>query len=1099
MGSLNVLRACALLLAASLAALAQNSGVQGQVTDASNSAVPGATVTLRNLDTGVSLNYSTNDQGLYVAPSLNTGRYTLEVSAAGFAPQSVSEFRLEVGQTARFNFSLKPGAVVESIQVAANAVLLNADTTEVGQVIDSKRITEMPLNGRNYLQLAQFTTGVLPGGNSAAGSRARDEGAFSAVGMQIAQNNVMLDGNDNSSRTSGGPLGFEAQAVKPPVDAVAEFKVVTNNMSAEYGYRAGAKVLVNTRAGTNQFHGSLYEFLRNDKLDAANFFANRSGAAKPSYKQNQFGGTVGGPVIKNRTFFFFSYQGTRIRLGQSYISSVPSRDIIERGDFSQQPAQRRNVFDPLTLTGSGANAVRQQFPNNIIPLNRWDPVVRKVIDLYPAPNIAGRENLPDNYFFSPTDSDDANQYDMRGDHNFSEKHRFFARYSLRDQFRNQAGTLPYPAMGGQGQTVDLKGHNIVGNLSSTLRPTVFNELRFGFSQFDTAFDIPFTENLNPQFGILNAPGDTFPDGLDQGWTRFSPSGYVEMGPRSFWPNINNLTNYLISNSTLWQIGRHTLKVGGEYRHLNVYRDSSRFRRGQFAFSGAFTSAQPNVGTSRGNTGNGFADMLLGWVSGGTFGNNQGESVNAPYTGYFVQDDWKITRNFTLNLGLRWEVFFRGMFPNADQQTVSRYLLAGINVPTIADEGIVFPKDGGDCGCKNDLNNFAPRIGFAWSVNDKTVIRSGAGMFYGEPNNLSTDGANFRSGPPRQLEIGIQTSFERTGVFVQDGFPPYAITGDVPAGSTVYAFPDLRQNLSAGQWFFDIQRTLPFETLVTVGYMGTKGTHLANTRNVNLPMTPSVLPVNQRYIRPQFNNVTFHDNMLNSSYNALTAKVEKRFSKGLTFLSSFTWSKNIDQGGEDLLDGDQGPVTPWDLSRERSLSTLHREFAYVISGVYELPFGKGRPYLTSGPGRWLFGGWQVGGLLSLLSGMPLGHTINVNNQNLGGSVRGDYVRSPNLPSDQRSIDQWFDIGFVVPSAPGVIGNAGRNLIIGPGRKNLDLMISRSFMLPVEGHQIQFRFEAFNATNTANFGPPNAAVGTPNAGRISSAEDPRRIQFALKYLF
>ena len=1080
--------------------LAQNSGVQGQVTDSSGAAIPNAALTLSNLETGVALKYATNEQGLYVAPSLNPGRYKLEASASGFATQTVNEFRLEVGQTARFNFEMKPGTVVEAVQVSANAVLLNADTTEVGQVIDSKRITEMPLNGRNYLQLAQFTTGVMPGGNSTQGSRARDEGAFAAVGMQMAQNNVLLDGNDNSSRTSGGPLGFEAQAVKPPVDAVAEFKVVTNNMSAEYGYRAGAKVLVNTRAGTNDFHGSLYHFLRNDALDATNFFANRSGAGKPDYKQNQFGGTLGGPVIKNRTFFFGSYQGTRIRLGQSYISTLPSRDIVERGDFSQQPAIRRNIYDPLTLTGTGATATRQQFPGNIIPPSRWDPVSRKMMELYPAPNIAGREHTTDNYFYSPTDQNRADQYDMRADHNFTDQHRFFARYSIRDQFRNEAGTLPYPAMGGQGQTVVLKGHNVVGNLSSTVTPMMFNELRFGFSKFDTRFDIPFTENLNPQFGIKGAPGDSMGDGLDHGLTRFSPGGYAEVGARSFWPNFNNLANYMVSDSLLWQRGKHTIKFGGEYRFLNIYRDAARQRRGNFTFSGAFTSQTPNNGTSRANTGNGLADMLLGWVAGGTYGNNQGENINVPYYGGFIQDDWKIARNLTLNIGLRYELFGMGTFPNAEKQTVSRYLLQGINVNSAAEEGIAFPKDDSDCGCDLDRNNWAPRLGLAWSVTGKTVIRSGAGVFYGEPNSLSTEGASFRSGPPRSADIAIQQNFERTTVFVQEGFPAFQLATDIPRGANIFVFPRLRQNLETYQWFFDVQQTLPFDMLVTVGYMGTKGTFLANQRNINQPMTPSAtVAANQRLIRPQFNAVTLHENNLNSSYNALTAKVEKRFSKGLTFLSSFTWSKNIDQGNEDLLDGGAGTVTPYELSRERGLSTLHRKFTYVFSGVYELPFGKGRQFATSGPASWIVGGWQVGGLVSLLTGMPVGHTINVNNQNLGGAVRGDWVRNPNLPSDERTIDRWFDTGFVVPSAPGVVSNAGRNLIIGPGRKNLDIMIGRDFQMPFEGHRLQFRFESFNATNTPNFGPPNAAVGNPNVGRIIQADDPRRIQFALKYLF
>jgi hypothetical protein len=655
-------------------------------------------------------------------------------------------------------------------------------------------------------------------------------------------------------------------------------------------------------------------------------------------------------------------------------------------------------------------------------------------------------------------------------------------------------------MGGQGQTVDLKGHNVVGNLSSTFTPTMFNELRFGFSKFDTKFDIPFTENLNPQFGIKGAPGDSAGDGLDYGWTRFSPSGYAEMGPRSFWPNFNNLANYMITDSVLWQKGKHTLKFGGEYRFLNIYRDAARLRRGNFTFSGAFTSERPNVGTSRGNTGNGFADMLLGWVSGGTYGNNQGENLNAPYYAGFIQDDWKIARNLTLNLGLRYELFGVGTFPNPEKQTISRYLLQGINVATAADEGVAFPKDGSDCGCEQDRNNWAPRLGLAWSVTGKTVIRTGAGIFYGEPNSLSTEGANFRSGPPRSADIAIQQNFERTTVFVEQGFPAFQLSTNIPRGATTFVFPNRRENLQAYQWFFDVQQTLPFDMLLTVGYMGTKGTFLATQRNINQPFTPSAnIAANQRLIRPQFNSVTLHENSLNSSYNAFTAKVEKRFSRGLTFLSSFTWSKNIDQGNEDLVDGTQGAATPYNLSAERGLSTLHRKFAYVVSGVYELPFGKGRRRLTSGPASWVLGGWQIGGLLSLLSGMPVAHTINVNNQNLGGTVRGDWVRNPNLPSDERTIDRWFDIAFVAPSAPGVISNAGRNLIIGPGRKNLDVMIGRDFQMPVEGHRLQFRFESFNFTNTPNFGPPNAAVGTPNAGRIIQSEDPRRIQLALKYIF
>jgi hypothetical protein len=1103
---MSVLRILFLAISFLSIAAAQNAAVQGIVTDASGAAIPLATVRIENLGTGISTTTTASPEGRYSFPSLPPGTYRIESIAEGFGGQQLAEFQLEVSQVARLDFRLQPGTVVESVQVSAAAVLLNSETTEVGQVIDSKRILEMPLNGRNYLQLAQFTAGALPGGGDGTGARGRGEGQFAAVGMQMAQNNVLLDGNDNSSRTSGGPLGFQAQQVKPPVDAVAEFKVVTNNMSAEYGYRTGAKVLVTSKSGTNQLHGSLYEFLRNEKLDGTNFFANRSGSEKPTYRQNQFGASLGGPVFipkfydgRNRTFFFGSYQGTRIRFGRSYISSVPSRDIVERFDFSKQPNIRNTIFDPETLSGSGAAAVRLPFANATIPVSRIDPVSAAVAALYPTSNIAGRDDLPNNYFYSPSDADDAEQFDFRGDHNISDNHRFFVRYSLRDQSVLEPGPLPYPATGGNGQTTALKGHNLATAFTSSFSPTVLHEVRFGLSRFDTVFDILYTENLNARFGIKNAPGDTFGDGEDHGMTRFTPTGFAEVGARSFWPNRNNLHNYMVTDMVTVQAGRHTLKFGGEYRHQTIYRNAARFRRGQLAFSGAYTSQFPNVGSSRANSGNGMADMLLGWVSGGTYGNNQGEEIFSPYYGVYVQDDYKLSNRLTLNLGLRWELFPLGTFPNPENQTVARWLLAGVNVPTQADERMVYPSSSSDSGGSNDKNNFAPRLGLAWSVTDNTVIRTGAGVFYGEPNSLSTDGANFRPGAPRHTEISLQTNFETTPYRVKEGFPAFDNTVILPNVS-VSVFPDYRPNLLAYQWFFDLQRTLPGDTLFTIGYVGTKAQNIYVSRNLNLPYTPSAnVAANQRRIRPQFNAISYSENSLHSNYHALTAKAEKRFSRGLTYLASFTYSKNIDQGTESLFDGSQDAATPYNLQIERGRSNLDRTLGFISSVVYELPFGKGRTYLRSGPASWVLGGWQLGGIVSLYSGFPVPHTFNVNNQNLGGPVRGDWVRNPNLPTSERTIDRWFDTGFVTASAPGVLSNAGRNLVESPGTKNLDVMVARNFLLPWEGHQLQLRFESFNFTNTPNFGRPNTAVGTPNAGAITTASEPRRIQFGLKYVF
>lgn len=1072
---------------------AQNSGLQGVVTDSSKAVLVNATVTVTNNATAVARSANTSAAGLYSFPFLEPGSYRVEVSAGGFAAQKVGELRIETGQTARLDFELKPGTVAESIDVSASAVLINSETSEVGQVIDSKRILEMPLNGRNYLQLAQFTAGVLPGGGLGVGSRARDEGAFAAVGMQVAQNNVLLDGNDNSSRTSGGPLGFESQANKPAVDAVADFKVVTNNISAEYGYRAGARVIVTTKSGSNEFHGSAYEFLRNDKFDGTNFFANRSGARKPTLRQNQYGATFGGPIRKNQTFFFGSFQRTNIRKGQSFISSVPSRDIIERLDFSQQPAVRRNIYDPATQTGTGATAVRQQFPDNRIPVSRLDPVVANLLKLYPASNIAGRDNTTDNFFFGPSDADDGNQYDVRVDHNLGDKHRVFGRYSYRDQFRTENGSLPLPASGGGGQTVSLKGPNVVGSVASTLSATMFNELRLGYSHFDTKFDIPFAENLNPQLGIRNSPGEQLNDGLpNNGFTRFSPAAFAEMGPRSFWPNVNNLRNLMLTDGLVMQRGRHAVKVGGEIRRLNIFRNAARFRRGQFAFSGAYTSQQPNNGTSRGNSGNGMADMILGMVSGGSYGNNQGEDVVSWYYGGYIQDDFKVNSRLTINAGIRYEIFRKGIFPDLEKQSVGRY--------NLATEAFEFPTSSSSCGCGNDLNNWAPRLGLAFQLTPKTVLRAGGGLFYGEPNSLSTEGANYRSGAPKSQDVAIQQNFETTTQLVRNGFPAFS-TATVSRGIEVYVFPNRRSNLYAGQWFFDLQRNLPGDLLLTLGYIGTKSSQLSMLRNINQPMTPSAtVAANQRLIRPQFGAVTLHESGLNANYNAFTAKAERRFSKGFTLLSSFTWSHNIDYGNEDLLDGSPGSVTPYDLSREKASSTLDRRLGFVSSAVYELPFGKGRQFLSGGgPADWVLGGWQIGGVFTAASGFMLSNSINVNNQNLGGAVRGDWVRNPNLPVGERTIDRWFDTTFAVPSAPGVVSNIGRNVIEGPGRRNLDLSLAKTFRMPWESHTLQFRTEAFNAFNTPNFGNPNTGVGTPNAGRIINAEDPRRIQFALKYVF
>ena len=1111
-------------LIASAMLFAQSQGtIQGTVSDDSGAVIPGATVTISNDDTGVTINTSTNEVGFYTAPGLNPGPYTISVSSDGFATAQRPGIRLEVAQTLGLNIQLSVGQLTEVVEVSAAAQLIQSEKTEVGQVIDSKRILEMPLNGRNYLELAKFSVGVLPSRELGKGTRQDGEnggeGGILAVGMNAAQTNVLLDGADNSSRNSGGALGFQAQATKPSVDAVGEFKVVTNNMSAEYGYRMGAKVIVTTKSGTNQLHGSLYEFIRNDKLDGTNFFANRSGAGKPTLRRNQYGGTIGGPFVKNKLFGFFSFQGTKNRAGQSFISSVPSRAIRD-GDFSAQPNPDREIYDPATLSGG----IREAFPNFQIPASRFDPVSRGMLDLYPTSNIGGREDLRNNYFFSPSDTIDHNQYDMKVDWNMTNSTRMFARYSIRDEFVVQNGPLPTPASGGSGQSVDLPGQNWAAAWNTTFGATKFNEIRFGYTHFPTRFDILVTEPLNEQFGIKGAPGDSIDDGLNHGFALFRPSGFRDLGPRGFWPNVNKMDNLQLSDNFTMVQGRHTIKMGVEYRRTQIPRSPSRHRRGRFNFNGVYTAEEPNSAASRGSQGNSVADMLLGLANDGNFGWPNGEEYVASYYGVFVQDDYKITNRLTMNVGLRWELFGVPTFIDPDTHdlniTVGRFaspqsngraldpreLISPANGGLTGEEFLQYferPADGSDGGGKADKNNFAPRLGLAYRANNKTVVRVGAGLFYGESDSVQSEFARFSTGAPFSNEFTNPQPRTNSTFIVQEGFPAVVRTGLPRAnlGLTTYqegAWPQFY----AAQWFFDLQRELPADMLLTIGYNGSATSQFAGAININRPLTPHpTIRWQDRRIRPFFNNINLRGAQFNNqNYNSLTVKAEKRFTKGFSLLSSFTWAHNIDVQNENLTQGTSSQQRfTYNQSIERANASLDRRLASVTSIIYELPFGRGKPYLSSGPGAWILGGWQVGGILNFLGGTPDSHTFNQNTTNVGGANRGDVIGDINLPTSQRTIDRWFNTDAIGPGGDGVIDNAGRNLIWGPGTTAIDFSLARRFFMPWEGHSMQFRFESFNFTNTPSFGRPNTSIGSAAAGRITTASEPRRIQFGLKYVF
>jgi len=1067
--------------------LGQVSSIQGIVQDQSQGAIVGSQVVVTNIETGLRREKTTNETGLYTFPSLPVGRYKITASMQGFATSEVAELKLDVNQTARVDFQLKPGTVTESISVSAAAALLDSETATVGQVIDNKRIVELPLNGRNYLELARLSAGTT----AARGSRPESEGVFSAGGQHGYQVQVNIDGVDNSMTYSGGPIGFEAQAIKPSVDAVGEFRVVTNNLSAEYGNRMGGHVFVNIKSGTNNIHGSLFEFLGNSKLDGTNFFANRAGTKKPDYKQNQFGGTIGGPIKKDRTFFFGSFEGTRTRLGRSLTATVPVAEVRE-GDFNRI----RPVYDPATTVGTATSFTRQPFAGNIVPKNRWDPLFPKLLALYPLPTDPSKINA--NHFYNGSESNDVNTFDIKGDHNINDHSRISGRYSRRDRDRFEPGPLPLPADGGLATTTIIDSNAIAMTHTYTFGATLTNEFRLGITDLNTRFDVPYDRPLFDEYGIKGIPKTNLPSSNDHGLSRFTPQQYAEIGTRSFWPNTNNQRTYQFNDTMFKNWGKHNVRFGGEVRREDLFRNAARYSRGQFAFNREF-SANP---ANRAATGDGLAEFMLGLAAGGTIGNENGEYIAATTIAGFVQDDWKITPNLTLNLGLRYDIFYAPSFPDGGTSTFEMDF-GNIGAAARLKQTILKP---GECACKNDKNNFAPRLGIAYKVTPKTVLRAGAGMIYARADSLQTQWARAQNQAPQFIEISFATLDRiNSRLILKDGFPAVTLPAtEVPGPNSVgidspNAYLPTQYSI---QYFFDIQRELPFDTLFTIGYNGNGTRKMLGGLNYNIPynIQPGPTPVNNLRLWPFYNGVNRVEPYGGLSYNGLVTKLEKRFSKGLTFLGSYTWSHAIDNLDEAGNGEGTGATYFWDRNQNRGSSLTDIRHAFIFSSTYELPFGKGKTYMTNANRviDAILGGWQLGGVFSKTTGEPFTVTTSGNLTNAGGADRPNRIRRGDLPASERTVDRWFDISAFTVQPQYTYGNSGRNILFGPGITNIDFSLAKYFVIK-EGMRLQFRAESFNASNTPAFGNPNANITGAGVGQITTAGEPRRIQFGLKLLF
>jgi len=1050
------------LVVASLNAQVDTATITGNVSDPSGAAVLGARIRATNQATGLDHRASSGESGVYVLTALPIGTYDLEVGGDGFQTTRRRSITLNAGTRAKVDVQLVLGQVSEVVEVSGQIPLLESETSNLGQVIENRTITQMPLNGRNYQDLAILSVGVLPSRNQNF-----VEDAFSANGASFDQNVFTLDGADNNNYFSGIVVASN-QSVKPSIDAIQEFRLETHNYGAEFGRGGGAVVQVTTKSGTNQIHGSLFEFLRNDKLDANNFF--NSGRPKPPYRQNQYGGTLGGPIRRDRLFYFGSYEGTNIREKLTRLSTVPQPAQVN-GNF----AGIVNVHDPAT---QAANGSRLQFPNNTIPANRLDPVALQVLKLYPAPNRPGVQN----YLFNAPRNLDSYKYDLKVDWRITDHDTVFVRGSILDWFRLEPGSLPMPASGGDTNVRTSDAKNGVVNWTRAFpNGAMVNEARLAYSRLVGTINTPSTEQLWKQFGFKG----TFDRADINGVPLFQPAGYRNIGDRSFAPDPRKQDVRQFVDTFSWNRGKHALKMGVNLRNIIQYSGITNFARGVYTFNGQFTRAV--AGTQ--NAGDSIADALLGLTSNAQLSAVLDNRRIGWTNELFVQDNWKVTPKLTLNIGVRFEY----QSPYVEQNDrVANFVVD----PSDAGYGtVIFPR--GDSVeqrsfRKRDLNNFAPRIGFAYQANSKTVIRGGYGIFYLGTFSLVT-GATPDYNPPFYLQVNVptQAAAANSAHVIRDGFSGNALNPGVLDGRSLAAiWPYSWSDGTMNQWNLNVQRSLPWNSLLSVAYVGSNTVHGSTGGvDINQPVPGPGAP-NPRRQFPRFSDILMMAPIAGANYQGLETKFERRFSGGFSILSGHTFSKTLEKS--------IGQLTSV-LAPEKRLSFQHLPHRFFTASVWDLPFGKERRFAQSGVMRHVLGGWQVSPILEVQKGMTFTPTVNGNPANTTGGQRPNRLRDGNFDRGTRTPERWFDVAAFTVPAPFTFGNSAANVLFGPGLVNLDLTVARTFRIG-ENVALDFRSEFFNLFNDAHFSFPNAVVNTPIAGAISeTSSSARQIQFGMKLIF
>jgi hypothetical protein len=1132
--------------------------IAGLVKDSSSAVVPDAKVTITDADRGTSLVMSTNAQGEYVASPLKIGRYKVTVEKAGFKKAVAGPILVNVQERPEVDITLQVGSISETMTVNTEGPQLETETSELGQVVDSQRATALPLNGRNYAQLAQLGAGVAP---SEPGSRVSASYGFSANGARSLQNNFLLDGVDNNANL-GDVLNEAAFVIQPSVDAIAEFKVQTNSYSAEFGRGNGAILNAVIKSGTNQIHGDAYEFLRNEKLDARNAFDQ---FGRQPYKQNQFGFTLGGPIVKSRTFFFGDYEGLRIRQATPLLSLIPTPAMIG-GDFS---AQLTNVpamaVDPNTgmptgqialdcngnstfmgeifdtrLTESVANGSANPFaamnPNgmcgfpivnasgtlNVFPA--VDPLAARLSAFWPTPNtgIAGNNFLSD-----PRRRETRNNFDVRIDHKISDKDNAFGRFSYEDQ----PSFIPPPFNnvldgGGFFDGIEDNSYRSVA-LSEThlFKSSLVNEFRVGYNRINShRFQLNFDKNISAQLGFPGVPFTPINGGLPS--ITFS-DGTVAVGSSGFLPSVEKQNSFVFTDNLTWIRGRHSMKYGTEVRleQFTIFQPAAS--RGTMDFGSQFTD-NPAAPASGGGS---FASFLLGVPDNGSITSLHNIDYRRQVYSVYAQDDWKATERLTLNLGLRYEVFGTVKEHSNEEATfdfnsASLIVPKGQNAqltPTLA-ASLPLQRNGSRGLISPDLNNFAPRIGFAFRITNKLVLRSGYGIFYGGQENGPFSNPSPGFNPPffsaesfavpcsapaanaNQLDCSISGTLPLN--VLANGFPAASLSD--PNSPELYSIdPHLRTPYNQ-QWHLGLQYQLPAQTLLDVSYAGSHGLKLFGFYNGNqaVPIVDQAAPTAPRRTvhrpfpgapgpcdlnPPTYSDAancdpvfdvaiaTFRSNDV-SNYNSLQVRFEKRTTHGLQFEASYTYSHALDDASSASLGSqNQGDFRFQNNPRlEYGNADFDVRHRFVLSYTYELPFGKDKAIggNASGVLNQIIGNWQVAGITTASTGnwfTPTDIATNLSNSDGGGFVFS--ASRPNVVGDPNGHPcvpgTLFNIcAFATNTVLGTFGDANRNIIRGPGFQNWDISLFKIFPIG-EQKRFEFRAEFFNAFNHVNpeFANPN----------------------------